>query len=386
MSESSPSVGTIVAEAVQRRLPAELTRKHVAVGLVVAALVFGAALRFVGSGWDDGKHLHPDDRFISSVADNIHWPGAVDYFRVESSELNPYNTSQGQAYIYGTLPLFATKLVASSLGDAGYGTLNVVGRRLAALLDTLTIVLVFFVALQLLDGFGRKRARQGALLASLLYAFAVTAIQQAHFFTTDAWLVFFGTLTFLLALRSLRSGVEEGSRRVTPLLALLGVALGLTVACKVSGALILLPVLIALAGRGGIIARWAGVEEALGRFVLALLTVGVTAYISFRAVSPYVFARSNWIDLTLNQSFRDALEAQRQAASGAGLYPPAYQWLLSPRLWSPFENLVVWQLGVPFGIAAIVGLAVLVVSIGTNVAQHGYDGGGASSSPRRSRS
>ena len=296
---------------------------------------------------------------------------------MESSGLNPYNTPQGQAYIYGTLPLFATKLVATSLGDAGYGTLNVVGRRLAALLDTLTIVLVFFVALQLLDGFGRKRARQGALLASLLYAFAVTAIQQAHFFTTDAWLVFFGTLTFLLALRSLGSGVEEGSRRVTPLLALLGVALGLTVACKVSGALILLPVLIALVGRGGIIARWAGLKEALGRFVLALLTVGVTAYISFRAVSPYVFARSSWIDLTLNPSFRDALDAQRQAASGAGLYPPAYQWLLSPRVWSPFENLVVWQLGIPFGIAALVGLAVLVASIGRIalrwIAQRGRD-------------
>ena len=353
-----------MVETVQRRLPAELTRKHVAVGLAVAALVFGAALRFVGSNWDEGKHLHPDDRYISTVADNTHWPGAVDYFRVESSELNPYNTSQGQAYIYGTLPLFATKLVAAGLGDAGYGTLNIVGRRLAALLDTLTIVLVFFIALQLLDGFGRRRALQGALLAALLYAFTVTAIQHAHFFTTDAWLVFFGTLTFYLALRAIRSGTDEGSRRLTPLLPLLGVAVGLTVACKVSGALILLPVVLALAGRSLIIAGWAGLPEAVGRFAIALLTVGVSAYVAFRAVSPYVFANSSWVDLTLNQYFRDALEAQRQAASGAGLYPPAYQWLLSPRVWSPLENLVVWQLGIPFGIAALVGLAVLVVRIG----------------------
>ena len=364
MSESSPSVGTIVVETLQRRLPAELTRKHVVVGLAVAALVVGAALRFVGSNWDDGKHLHPDDRYISTVADNVHWPGAVDYFRVESSGLNPYNTSQGQAYIYGTLPLFATKFVATALGDAGYGELNILGRRFAGLLDTLTIVLVFFIALQLLDGFGRRRAVQGALLASLLYAFTVTAIQHAHFFTTDAWLVFFGTLTFYLALRAIGTGTEEGSRRLTPLLPLLGVAVGLTVACKVSGALILLPVVLALAGRSLIIAGWAGLQGAAGRFAIALLTVGISAYVSFRAVSPYVFAHSSWIDLSLNQSFRDALDAQRQAASGAGLYPPAYQWLLSPRVWSPLENLVVWQLGVPFGIAALVGLAVLVVRIG----------------------
>jgi hypothetical protein len=364
VSESSPSVGTIVVEAVQRRLPAEITRKHVTVALAVAVVAFGAALRFVGSNWDEGKHLHPDDRFISSVADNTHWPGAVNYFRVESSKLNPYNTSQGQAYIYGTLPLFATKLVATGLGDAGYGQLNIVGRRLAALLDTLTIVLVFFIALQLLDGFGRLQALQGALLAALLYAFTVTAIQHAHFFTTDAWLVFFGTLTFYLALRVIRAGADEGSRRLTPLLPLLGVALGLTVACKVSGALILLPVVLALAGRSLIIARWAGLPEAFGRFAIALLTVGISAYVAFRAVSPYVFAHSSWIDVTLNQSFRDALDAQRRAASGAGLYPPAYQWLLSSPVWSPLENLVVWQLGIPFGIAALVGLAVLVVRIG----------------------
>ena len=353
-----------MVETLQRRLPAELTRKHVAVGFAVAALVFGAALRFVGSNWDEGKHLHPDDRYISSVADNTHWPGALTYFRVESSELNPYNTPQGQAYIYGTLPLFATKLVATALGDAGYGQLNIVGRRLAALLDTLTIVLVFFIAMQLLDGFGRRRALQGALLAALLYAFAVTAIQHAHFFTTDAWLVFFGTLTFYLALRVIRSGTDEGSRRLTPLLPLLGVAVGVTVACKVSGGLILLPVVLALAGRSLIIARWAGLQEALTRFGLALLTVGISAYVAFRAASPYVFAHSSWIDLSLNQSFRDALDAQRQAASGAGLYPPAYQWLLSTRAWSPLENLVVWQLGIPFGIAALVGLGMLAVRIG----------------------
>jgi hypothetical protein len=89
----------------------------------------------------------------------------------------------------------------------------------------------------------------------------------------------------------------------------------------------------------------------------------LTAYVAFRAVSPYVFAHSSWIDLRLNESFRDALSAQRDASSGAGLYPPAYQWLLSPRVWSPLENLVVWQLGIPFGIAALVGVVVLLIRI-----------------------
>src|SRR5207248_396505 len=39
------------------------------------------------------------------------------------------------------------------------------------------------------------------------------------------------------------------------------------------------------------------------------------------------------------------------------------QWLLSPRLWDPLKNLVVWQLGVPLGVAALIGVAVVGLSI-----------------------
>ena len=65
--------------------------------------------------------------------------------------------------------------------------------------------------------------------------------------------------------------------------------------------------------------------------------------------------------MTLNHDLRDALRNQAELTSGAYLYPPSYQWLLSPRVWSPLENLVMWQLGIPLGLAALAGLALLVV-------------------------
>ena len=145
---------------------------------------------------------------MSTVADNVHSPGGlVEYFDVEDSRLSPYNAEPGRDYLYGTLPLFGTKLVTTAFGQGGYGTLNIAGRRLAALLDTLTIVLVFLVALLLLEELGRRRAPTSAFLAAALYAFTVTAIHARHFFTTDTWLALFGMLTFLLAL-----GVGPGSR------------------------------------------------------------------------------------------------------------------------------------------------------------------------------
>ena len=117
---------------------------------------------------------------------------------------------------------------------------------------------------------------------------------------------------------------------------------------------------IALVGRAVLIARWVSRRRAVVHFGATSLTVLASAYVAFRVVSPYTFASSNWLDLSVNESFRKALANQARATSGDFLWPPSYQWLLAPRVWSPLENLVVWQLGVPLGIAALAGLAVML--------------------------
>ena len=321
-------------------------------------------MRLMGTNWDDGSHLHPDERYMSTVADNIDWPSSIgEYLDVDRSPLSPYNTEQGADYLYGTLPLFATKLVATVLGQDGYGELNLVGRRLAALLDTLTVALVFLVARLLLADLGRRRALLGGLLAAVLYAFTVTAIQHAHFFTTDVWVVFFATLTFFLALRSLLTGVDVASKSPSPALLLVGAALGLTVACKVSGALVVVPVGLALAGRAVLVSRWASVRAALLRLLVDAGVVLVSAYVAFRTVSPYTFEHSSWLNVSVNDQFRNAVEAQARNVAGPSAFPPSYQWQLSTPGWSPLENLALWQLGVPLAIAALAGLGVLATRI-----------------------
>ena len=341
-----------------------LTQRRVALAALALILLCGATLRVIGTNWDDGAQLHPDERYISTVADNLGWPQRPwDYFDVERSPLSPYNSVQGRSYIYGTLPLFATMVVAEAVGEERYGELNLVGRRLVTLLDTLTIVLVFLVARLLLGSLGRERALFGALLAAALYAFSVAAIQHSHFFTTDLWLVFFGMLTLLVAMRSLDSAVASDSVGPAPAVALLGVCLGLTIACKVSGALLALPVVLALCGRALIVGTRAGRAQALVRGAAELGVVLVTAYVAFRVVSPYTFAHSSWLELSINESLRSALDEQARVSSGPSFFPPSYQWMLSPRVWSPLENLALWQLGVPFALAALVGLGVLAVRI-----------------------
>jgi hypothetical protein len=331
--------------------------------LVAAALfgivLFGGWLRLSGSNWDRGQHLHPDERYLTQVATAIRWPSSPwQYFDVHGSPLSPYRTEPGRSYLYGQLPLFGGKLAATAAGQDDYAHLNIAGRRLSAVLDAGSIVLVFLLALVLFEELGRRASVVGALAAASLYAVTVTVIQASHFFTVESWLVFFSLLTVLLGAHAVRRSVRPSGRfRFIHVMA--GVALGLTVACKVSGALVALPVGLGLLGETALITRRLGSLEGYLRACTSALTILCAAYVSFRAVSPYAFASSNWFDVRLNPAFRDALAQQQDAISGKFLYPPSYQWLLSPRLWDPLKNLVTWQLGVPLGIVALAGLVAM---------------------------
>ena len=364
MSQAS-TLRTRHDSALRERVAAHVTPRRAAIACLVVIAVAGMCLRLVGTNWDAGAHLHPDERYMSTVADNVVLPDGIrSYFDVEDSSFSPYNTSQGRDYLYGMLPLTVTSVVAAAVGQDGYGELNLVGRRISAIVDGVTVILVFGIAWLLLARYDRQRRTLGALLAAALYAFTVTAIQHSHYFTTDVWVVMFGTLTFFLALRSLRTGVEEGSSALSPTLLAVGAALGLTIACKASGALIALPVGLALLGRASIVARWAGARLALVRLVAESGVVLVTSYIAFRAcLSVHVPA------LELVRPLSESGLPRVAGAAGAGhcrarrtSRPHTSGCCRSP-VWSPLENLALWQLGVPLAVAAAVGFAVLVVAV-----------------------
>jgi hypothetical protein len=343
-------------------------QRQVAVAACLSlVLLVGAALRIDGANWDEGAHLHPDERYISSVANVIRWPDSVGgYFDASGSTLSPYTTSEGRSYSYGTLPLFATKLVATMVGDDDYDHLYLVGRRLSALVDTLTILLVFLIARTILARATVRERDVGSLFAAGLYAVTVAAIQASHFFTTDTWLTMLGTATFWLALVAVARARETLLREFAPV-ALAGVGTGLTVACKASGGFVLVPVLVALAGRTVLVKR-EGAREAGIRLGRDLLAVGVGAYAAFRAVSPYSFAHSSWLEFGVSKPYSKALAEQRDILDGHVLFPPTLQWLLSPRVTDPVANLVTWQLGPALGMAAILGLGVLVVRAARTIA------------------
>lgn len=203
-------------------------------------LICAAVLRLYGINWDAGQHLHPDERFLVMVDNGIAWPHSLaQYFDSASSPLNPYNKGFGN-FVYGTLPIFLLKFVATLLHRDTYDGAVYVGRALSAVSDIGSVWLLYLAG-KILYG------RRVALLASAFLALSVLGIQLSHFMAVDTFTVFFLMLSFYYTARLTTDGGWTNA-------GLAGAAFGLALACKLSIALV--PLLIAGALVVYIIQTW----------------------------------------------------------------------------------------------------------------------------------
>ena len=94
--------------------------QHVLTGTLLALTVAVAAgLRLTGIDWDQGHHLHPDERFLSILLTNIRpAPDLGTYFDPTLSPLNPFNHGI-DFFVYGTFPIFVVEQIAVLLGKDG---------------------------------------------------------------------------------------------------------------------------------------------------------------------------------------------------------------------------------------------------------------------------
>lgn len=353
----------------------DIWRKNVPARIALGAIVLlSLGLRLFSLDWDDGQHLHPDERHISNVTGAIEWPD--NYFDSEHSQLNPYN--HVPSFIYGTFPLFlnkavsgwlasdawgasATRSLADGVGldlknpdgslafDDGYNS-NLVGRILAALFDVGTLIWLYLLA-RLLFG------RPVALLAALLFALTVAHIQHAHFFVNDPFLVFFTTAALYFSIRVAKYG--RGSDYL-----LGGAALGFAAACKITAApllavLFLSAVVYVMRARR---ARRDGEAEAdlKGRrpFFIAFgwfLAATVVGALVFRVMNPYVFAGPGFWNVSLDPRFLRDVAEQTHLLQEGGDWPPNYQWVGRTPVLFPLKNLALWGLGLPLAAAAAFG-------------------------------
>lgn len=345
--------------------------------MLLVILVAALALRIVGINWDDYTHIHPDERFLTTMVSRIGHTEfltqrarercpeeklAYYYFNTDCSYLNPNNVDDG-SFAYGTLPLFmvynAARL-AEQLQLSGpvnpadwttYDYVQLVGRAVSALVDLLTVVFVFLIGRRLFT------ARHG-LLAAALYAFAVLPIQLAHFWAVDS----FTNLFFVIGLYAV---VELSLRdRAWPYV-VFGLALGAALASRINMLPMagLLPLALLIQWQQQVRRndlptqrRW------LMRVVLLTLSAAAISLIAFRVFQPYAFVGPTFVSWNLNPKWlEDVRYVSELSSTASDGWPPAVQWFSRIRYVYPWFNLSVWGLGPALGLVATLALCAAIL-------------------------
>ncbi|HLF28853.1 MAG TPA: DUF2298 domain-containing protein [Anaerolineae bacterium] len=360
--------------------------RPVHIAAFVAILLVGFYFRFTGLNWDASQHLHPDERFLTDVLTRVEIPDSLgEYFDSQTSSLNPRNHGH-TFFVYGDLPITIGRLVAEGLTglcqpdptaplDAqtgrpaptlfdsllrglgfdtfcyradgsfraliGYDEVALVGRALSALFDLGTLIWLFLIAREVYS------VRAG-LAAMALGALAVLHIQQAHFFTADTFATHFVAAAFYFSVRAWKTGAWFD-------FAAAGVGSGLAMACRINVAPLL--GIVALAAFVRAIHGWNGWGNA-GRIELAFsqtILAAAAALIAFRIFMPNAFSGLIMPD----ERWLSNMGEISKIVSGEATAPPDVQWTDRRALVFPWVNVVFWGMGLPLGLAAWIGWAVI---------------------------
>lgn len=320
------------------------------VPLWLGLILIGAAIfRFAGLDWDQGQHLHPDERFLTLVETGMRWPSdhfLTSYFNEATSTLNPVNVGYG-FFVYGDLPVILVKGISAALHQSGYDQVYLVGRVAEALFDIGSIQLLFLLARTLYND------RRVALLASLLYAMTALAIQQAHFFVVDGFSAFFVTAALYFMARVLKAG------RLRDYL-LAGACIGLALACKISVYSVAQVLLIVAVYRLslGLQDPNRSLATEVGQTAGRLLASAAVAFVAFRLFQPYAFAGPGLFGLSIAPRWLHNLLEARAWETGVRDAPFAWQWTERAPILFPLRNMMLWGLGLPLGVTCWIGWGV----------------------------
>jgi 4-amino-4-deoxy-L-arabinose transferase-like glycosyltransferase len=368
--------------------------------ILCSVLLVAGYLRLTGLNWDEGQWIHPDEGHMRIITSVIEMPDSLGlYFNTHESPLNPRNN--GHTYSYGTLPLFLARwtgewldrgcepdgpafsaalgslLLGADIQSCSVGTFTAsrsaqVGRLLSAMSDLGTVILAFLIGRRLYG------AAVG-LLAAALATFAAFTIQQAHFFTVDSMANFFMVLTAYLSIRAVQPGIalmldsrselsgSQGHRNPSWLcFSLAGLSTGLAVACKISAVIAALFVALAAAwwwleglrGRSTRDAFRVGLKLLPYLFLAALLSL-----VAFRIAQPYAFEGPGFLGLRPSPEWFERVEQIRSEQSGDIDLPSGRQWTNRAPFVFPLTNMVVWGMGLPLGLTALVGWTVAGVEL-----------------------
>lgn len=314
---------------------------------LILIIVFAAFFRLYGLDWDQGQHLHPDERFLTMVATAIKIPQSLpEYLDPQVSPMSPYNAGYS-FFVYGTFPLNLTKIIGEITRNNQYHNIHFVGRILSAVFDLGIVFLLFKIGQKIYND-------KAGLLAAFLYSIMVLPIQLSHFFAVDSFLNFFLVLSFYLLIHFISH--PHLSTRLTLLTpTLLGLSFGLALACKIS-ALYFLPII----GLGFLFSLYR--QKNLKRILVQGSLFIVLTLLAFRLNQPQAFTMADFLNWQINPQFIKNLNELKGFNNPNAWFPPAIQWKSTTPLIFPLQNLILWGMGLPLGIISLLALGYSIIT------------------------
>ncbi len=294
--------------------------------ILITILVIAAILRLWGLNWDQGFHLHPDERMISIVAADIHLPQTTiewDNLLTKDSVLNP------KFFAYGSLPIYLLKITGSLVGAPDYQSINIVGRFLSSIFDLGTIFLIYLVGQNLFN-------RKIGLISSFSYAVSVLPIQLSHFYAVDTLLTFFGMAVFYCLIKFNKYFQFRW-------LIFSGIFFGLTLSTKTSAVLLFIPILL--------IFLTAFKKVPLKKLFDYALCILLLTIVTFLITEPFAL-----IDL---HNFLGQTWAQQAMTKSAFTFPYTLQYVGKIPILYEVKNIFFWGLGPFMALLAFLGLILI---------------------------
>ena len=310
-------------------------------GILFGILVLATVFRLYAVSWDQGYHLHPDERAIVLAVVEMTYPASVDEFFSSESPWNP------EFFAYGSFPFYLLRIAGDITGFllapsfAMYDGINLVGRILSALFDIGTILLLFVLC-------RRFFSITVGLLAAFFYAVSVLPIQLSHFYAVDTILTFFMLAAVYLSLR-----LEK--ERTVKSAVLLGACTGLALATKVSAILLAFPIGVALLYmliRRTVAHHHVTFKHALVHTCILSLLITATALATFTIAQPYAI-------LDTERFLRD-IETQSGMTKDAFVFPYTLQYALKTPYVHELYNIFFFGLGPLLATASFLGFFYIV--------------------------
>lgn len=288
--------------------------------ILVFILILAFFLRIYGISWDNGYHLHPDERMLIMVTEKIN------YFK----NLNP------DFFNYGSLPIYILRLISP---NGGYDSLLITGRIISSVFELITIFFIYLIANLLF------KSKNISLLSGFFYSIAFFPIQNSHFFVVDVFVTTYSTiLIYILLILLLRSAKNNEQQSNITLIILIGITYAAMVATKFTAIIYYLFIV-------GVI-FWNYFKKF--KNLITYLLIFNFSFLTFNFLfMPYAY-------LNYPKFFSD-IKLQLKMNSNPYIFPYTLQYVGSLPYLYYLKNIFLWGLGPFISILTLFGILILKI-------------------------